>query len=78
MMGGQSANDLGEFRVANLIPGKYFIRVQKGGYFGPQVSAVAADGKKDEPKLDYLPTYYPNATDVASAATHCGQFWSAG
>ncbi len=68
MMGGQSTNDIGEFRVANLTPGKYFIRVQKGGYFTPQLSAAPADDKKDQPKLDYLPTYYPNATDVASAA----------
>jgi protocatechuate 3,4-dioxygenase beta subunit len=68
MIGGQSTNDLGEFRVANLTPGKYFIRVQKGGYFGAQVSTTSADDKKDEPKLHYVPTYYPNATDVASAA----------
>lgn len=68
MMGSQGTNDLGEFRVANLTPGKYFIRVQKGGFFGPQVSAASADDKKNEPRLDYLPTYYPNATDVASAA----------
>ncbi|MBC7927441.1 MAG: carboxypeptidase regulatory-like domain-containing protein, partial [Bryobacteraceae bacterium] len=68
MLGGNGTNDLGDFRIANLTPGKYLIRAQKGS-FGPAVAAtVSAEDGKDKPRLDYVPTFYPNATDVTSAA----------
>ena len=67
--GGQT-NDLGEYRAPNLAPGRYYIvssaqRMNPAGLLqsGPERSS----GK--EPEQGYVPTYYPNSPDVASAST---------
>jgi Carboxypeptidase regulatory-like domain len=61
-----STNDLGEYRVFDLAPGRYFIAVnyrivERNGRHSP------FDRNNFNP--GYLPTYYPNTTDAARAAT---------
>lgn len=58
---GESANDLGEFRLANLSPGRYFVCAQTWSY-GREVPA------KDEPEEGFVPTFYPGVTDQAGAS----------
>lgn len=63
---GASTNDLGEYRIFGLRPGRYCIRAtfqSRRNLMGiapssPQVS-----------KEDYPPTFYPNTTDAAKAST---------
>ena len=67
-MMGMGSNDVGEFRIANLAPGKYLIRVDhRGPMFGGAPPAPAA-GTTTEGTLGYVATYYPGVTDAASAA----------
>lgn len=65
-MMGMSTNDVGEFRIAGLAPGRYVIRAeQRGPMFGgasPTVTESSPEGT-----LGYLPTYYPGVTEEASA-----------
>ena len=60
---GQSmTNDLGEYRIHSLAPGKYFLSAiyrATSGYLGAVISA--------EPDEGYAPTYYPGTNDPASA-----------
>jgi hypothetical protein len=65
-MMGMSTNDVGEFRIASLAPGRYIIRAeQRGPMFGGAPPAVTES--KAEGTLGYVPTYYPGVTDEASA-----------
>lgn len=61
-----STNDLGEFRIANLHPGKYLLLVSASG--GSRASKQI-DGAKDASKgeLNYVPTYYPGTQEKAEA-----------
>lgn len=68
-VGGMGTDDRGEFRIANLGPGKYFITaVYRQGMFGSggPTSAPATPGQPEE---GYVPTHYPGVTDLASAST---------
>jgi len=61
---GDTANDVGEFRAANLSPGRYLVSANySGGFFGPE----AVRPKTDEPEQSYVPTFYPSSTDPAGA-----------
>ncbi len=58
-------NDRGEYRIANLSPGKYYLYVQKT-YFGPDpVNQAAASGKPD---IRPVGTFYPQAANISEAA----------
>lgn len=66
--GGTSTNDLGEFRMFGLAPGRYYLRANYSG-----VSYIM-DGSldrsvRDAPDEGYVPTYYPGTADPTSAAT---------
>jgi hypothetical protein len=64
-MMGASANDIGEFRIGNLAPGKYMIRVDyRSGMYGPVQTARVPEGQE---RRDYVSTYYPGVTDPSSA-----------
>jgi hypothetical protein len=56
-VGAHNTNDLGEYRVANLSPGRYYMAVtnRSGGGQGAGMSSPVT-------------TYYPNGTDAQSAA----------
>lgn len=57
-MGG-ATNDLGEFRLAGVAPGRYYVVARREGTF-------VAPGSTQE--YGYPPTYYPAARDESSAA----------
>ncbi len=62
---GQSTNDLGEFRIANLAPGRYFVTVmyRPGMMFGGD----APRSLSEKPEETYVPTFYPGVTDRDAA-----------
>lgn len=67
-MGGGQTIDTGEFRVADLAPGRYWISATYRGrmtMFGEGPARNTA-GKPEE---EYVTTYYPNSTDEAGART---------
>lgn len=67
-VGGMGTDDRGEFRVANLGPGKYFITATyRQGMFGPGGAAPVAS-VPGQPEEGYVPTHYPGVTDIASAS----------
>ena len=56
---GISTNDLGEYRVADLAPGRYLVLASP-----PRVSPW----REPEEQAAYLPTYYPGTTESARAS----------
>ncbi len=63
--GGASTNDLGEYRIFGVAPGKYYLSV------APVTNApgFAIDGARSAgPDEDYVTTYYPGTIDPAAAA----------
>jgi hypothetical protein len=62
MISGEVTNDLGEFRIANLAPGRYVISV---GFI--EGSRVDSRPKKDEPEEALVQTFYSSAPDLAGA-----------
>lgn len=63
--GGTNSNDLGEFRLANLSPGKYYLCAQKMN-FGRSEDVAPAPGKPD---IRPVRTCYPDAATVENAAS---------
>src|SRR5207249_5473792 len=64
---GGSTNDLGEYRIFGLAPGRYYVSAT---YRGGMMMEMAVDRSAgQQPEEDYVPTYYPGTTDAASAAT---------
>lgn len=64
--GNGTTNDLGEFRIPDLRPGRYTILAT------PQRDVPALDGTKPaqgEGQLVYVPTYYPGTLDKNQAAS---------
>lgn len=61
-----NTNDLGEFRISNLRPGKYVLMVTATGRAR---LSKPADPQKDSSKtsLNYVPTYYPATLDKSQA-----------
>jgi protocatechuate 3,4-dioxygenase beta subunit len=65
--GGESTNDLGEYRMAGLNPGKYYLCAV---YRNRRVVMAAGAGAGGEPPMqeDYVATFFPGVTDVSAAA----------
>ena len=61
-MNGSEANDIGEFRISGLPPGKYFLAVRPQNYFGREVQEAT-----NKPAEGFVPTFYPGVTDSNSA-----------
>jgi protocatechuate 3,4-dioxygenase beta subunit len=57
-------NDLGEFRVFDLAPGRYFLAVN---YRIQDHSGLTSKEERQRFNPGYLPTYYPNTTDPGKA-----------
>ena len=65
-MGGSSTNDLGEFRIFGIAPGRYFLSAAYN-------NRMMWDGTQDRsaagaPEQAYLPTYFPGSTDPSGAS----------
>jgi protocatechuate 3,4-dioxygenase beta subunit len=63
-IGGAATNDLGEYRLSNIAPGKYYVTAQPQTSFDPPGSIQPAT---DKPDLGYSSVYYPNAQDLAQS-----------
>lgn len=68
--GSAQTNDLGEFRIGGLFPGKYYVSASPLSNFQSLVPAQknAQDPAAPSPDLSYVPTFYPNGTDRAQAS----------
>jgi protocatechuate 3,4-dioxygenase beta subunit len=64
--GGSQTNDTGEFRIADLPPGRYFISANYNRmmFNGGDAPARNASGKPEE---EYVTTYYPGTADQTGA-----------
>jgi hypothetical protein len=66
--GSGSTNDLGEYRIFGLAPGRYYISATYRG--GMMMEMMSEDRSANrQPDEDYAPAYYPGTTDPATAAT---------
>jgi hypothetical protein len=66
MQGPQHTNDLGEFRIAGLAPGEYYVSAMPRGqspFGGPGVEVPPPTTSR----TTIATTYYPGTTDVAAA-----------
>lgn len=63
MQNGSSTNDLGEYRIANIRPGKYYLVVQRAR-FSPDSQQSAEPGKPD---IRPVRTFYPEAASISAA-----------
>ncbi|HUB78782.1 MAG TPA: hypothetical protein VMB03_08310, partial [Bryobacteraceae bacterium] len=62
--GGETTNDLGEYRIAGILPGKYYLcAIYRRRMMGPVDAAESASQE------DYVATYYPGVTDISAAST---------
>ncbi len=64
--GGGQTNDTGEFRIANLSPGRYWLSASvrsNANFFGDG----APRNSSDKPQEAYVTTYFPASTDEAGA-----------
>jgi hypothetical protein len=66
-VGGASTNDLGEYRVFGIPPGKCFLSAtyRPSGFYEASLDRSSAV----QPDEDYVATYYPGTTEPAAAAT---------
>jgi hypothetical protein len=62
MQNGGGTNDLGEFRMANVRPGKYYLLAQKS-FMGDSDTGV----ENGKPEIRPVKTFYPEAATVKSA-----------
>jgi len=67
--GGGSTNDLGEYRIFGLPPGRYYISATHRGAMMMMMDGMSQDrSANQQPDEDYTPAYYPGTTDPATAA----------
>src|SRR5258708_5915470 len=71
--GGERTNDLGEYRIAGLPAGNYFVSVSPPPDFKSLIEAAGVTGAepraaKDKPATSYQTTYYPGTADRSQAA----------
>jgi protocatechuate 3,4-dioxygenase beta subunit len=63
--GGGNTDDLGDYRIFGVAPGKYFVSAMANNQASMYAQDRSAAALPDE---DYVPTYYPGTTDVSTAA----------
>jgi hypothetical protein len=64
--GGANTNDLGEYRIFDLAPGKYYVGVDyQQQRRGPGAIDRSPNARPDD---EYVTTYYPGTRDLAAAA----------
>lgn len=72
-IGGERTNDLGEYRIANLASGNYYVSVSPPPDFRSLIEGSGAAGDRAEQPTDrsvltYQTTYYPGTADRSQAA----------
>ena len=69
--GGVNTNDLGEYRIFGLAPGRYYLSARRFGVHqvltAAAVGAGAVTHAEPGPEEAYVPTYYPRTNDPAAA-----------
>lgn len=73
--GTAETNEVGDYRVANLAPGKYYLAMEKGAGGGPGRGAFraarprnqAAPVQQQEDEFSYARTYYPGVEEMGQA-----------
>ena len=66
---GSNSNDLGEYRISGIVPGKYYL----GATYRGRLNMIMMDGNFSVAggpafqQEDYVTTFYPGVTDVAAA-----------
>src|ERR1700722_6284660 len=70
-VGAAATNDLGEYRVAGLFPGQYWVAAMpppdSRDYERPRAKGEAPAGD-DKPETRYVTTYYPGTSDGSQAS----------
>ena len=68
--GGASTNDLGEYRIFSLAPGRYFLSATwaSTGFMGSGSGLVAVTTGPNPTELTYAPTYFPGTADATQAS----------
>jgi protocatechuate 3,4-dioxygenase beta subunit len=66
---GGNSNDLGEYRISGIQPGKYYLCAIYRGRLNMIVmnGNISAGGGPTQQQEDYAATFYPGVTDVAAA-----------
>ncbi|HXG34430.1 MAG TPA: carboxypeptidase-like regulatory domain-containing protein [Bryobacteraceae bacterium] len=67
LRGSAMSNDVGEFRISGLAPGRYLLRAMPMGRLRLFAETVRP-GNPNVPEEGFLPTYYPSAPDPEGAA----------
>ncbi|MGD0578092.1 MAG: carboxypeptidase-like regulatory domain-containing protein [Bryobacteraceae bacterium] len=64
----QQTNDRGEFRFTDILPGKYYLKAddQRWRLASPGAAARPSTAT-GVPRTDFVPTYFPNAPEIAQA-----------
>jgi 5-hydroxyisourate hydrolase-like protein (transthyretin family) len=65
-MGASTTDDLGEFRIANLSPGRYLVSAEPTMH-SPLAPASESRAKSDAPSEALVTTYFPGVTDASAA-----------
>ncbi len=67
--GSERTNDVGEFRIGDLLPGRYFISASPPPDFQSLATPPKEAGQTNaKPEMAYVTTYYPATTDRSQAA----------
>jgi hypothetical protein len=63
----ERTNDVGEFRIAGLLSGRYFLSATPAPDFSTVVAGKEAPQDPAKPDTGYVATYYPGTTDLSQA-----------
>ncbi len=63
-----TTNDLGEYRVPDLLPGRYLVVASPTPDFSNLAAAPDPNAGTKKPETAYVPTFYPGTTDRSQAA----------
>jgi protocatechuate 3,4-dioxygenase beta subunit len=63
-----TTNDLGEYRVADLLPGKYLVVASPTPDFSTVTTSAPPHQDALAKEVSYVPTYYPGTSDRSQAA----------
>jgi protocatechuate 3,4-dioxygenase beta subunit len=64
----QRTNDLGEYRLFDLRPGRYFVRAYPSGHSWETMAGTVLDSSTLKSAGGYASTYYPKASEIARAS----------